>query len=877
MPKLDDITIAVNKQVSFTKEISAVQFGIYSPEEILKNSIGEITVHKDETIGTPNTLYDMRMGPMNPSEICPTCEIPSNQCIGHFAHINLNIDIIHPLFYRHVLSLLRCFCIQCSKCLITKEHLVLWGISQKREIRFNKILEKIVKIQYCYSCKTLQPKIVFSSSENTYSTIYKIDGNIKKIKLLVTDIRRIFDRISDDDVRLLGFNPHYFTPKNLLISVLPVIPPRARPFIMAGKSICHDDLTISMIEIIKLNHYIAQEQTSEIKRQKHIKNLIFRIETTFNNSAGKAKHTNNRVLKGIKERISSKSGVIRNHLMGKRVNFSARSVIGPDVSLELNEIAIPHEIADVLVFPEYVNDINISILQKMIYDNQINTISRDGHRFHVKYALNAANKSILTLKVGDIVERKLRDGDRVVLNRQPSLHRGSMMAKKVKRCNGKSIRMSLGTTASFNADFDGDEMNLFPPMSYLSLSELEEIAATEHNMIGAQASKPTICIVQDALLSCFLMTKTNDEYTKEDFYQFVIDCDEIILNLKQKLKHIENIYKKFGKDIPLYSGKSLFSLLLPNTFNYIHKNKALEHEPFVKIHQGVLIEGALTKVQLGSNQSSLIKYLHKEYSNDVALKFVNHLQFVTNKFMLYHGFSVGIGDCLTTETEIIQNSIRKCFVEAEHVEQSTNHPFIKENRVSQALNKARDIGMRIAKESLSKNNNFLDHIISGSKGDFFNICQITGLLGQQNINGKRVEPILNNGKRTLPHMKFPTQKQTKDEEYHSRGFISHSFLHGLTPEEFWFHACSGREGVIDTATKTSQSGYTNRKMVKIMEDMIVQYDGTVRNSTGGIIQFMYGSDGFCGTQTLLKDDKPVICDVSRLVEQLNNKVELNLK
>ena len=183
------------------------------------------------------------------------------------------------------------------------------------------------------------------------------------------------------------------------------------------------------------------------------------------------------------------------------------------------------------------------------------------------------------------------------------------------------------------------------------------------------------------------------------------------------------------------------------------------------------------------------------------------------------------------------------------------------------MSKAKDIGLRIAKESLNKDNNFLSTVISGSKGDFFNIAQITGLLGQQNLKGQRVPLFLNNGKRTLPH--YPFGELTPEMEHESRGFVASSFIKGLNPREFYMHAMSGREGISDTAMGTATSGYMQRRIIKLTEDIKVQHDGTVRDVTGHIYQMSYGDDGFDPTCTTKVNGNQEVCDVSRLVSKLN--------
>ena len=300
-------------------------------------------------------------------------------------------------------------------------------------------------------------------------------------------------------------------------------------------------------------------------------------------------------------------------------------------------------------------------------------------------------------------------------------------------------------------------------------------------------------------------------------------------------------------------------------------NNATSSEPVLRIHKGVIHEGVINKAIVGSSHNSLIQVLFKEYDQTVSVFFIDNLQFLANNWLLYTGFSVGAADCIATKEQEIENVITRCFMEAKGVEQTTNIDHIKEIKINASLSKARDHGMRIAKEALSSENNFISTVTSGSKGDYFNIAQITGLLGQQNFSGKRIEPAMNNETRTLPH--YPFEGLSKETEFESRGFVKNSFIRGISPREFWFHAITGREGITDTAMKTSMSGYTQRRMIKLGEDLQVQYDGTVRNASGSIIQFNYGGDGFDGSNTVIVDNQPQICDVSRLVDRINLKYE----
>jgi DNA-directed RNA polymerase II subunit RPB1 len=330
---------------------------------------------------------------------------------------------------------------------------------------------------------------------------------------------------------------------------------------------------------------------------------------------------------------------------------------------------------------------------------------------------------------------------------------------------------------------------LFPPQSEQSKAELHELSSLKNHIVGGSASKSTITIVQDCLLGNYLMTNTDEEIPQEDFFQMCMALDKFDMNhLNTKLETVQKVYQKFGINLPLYCGKSLFSLLLPTDFIYQTDNG-------VKIYNGVLYAGAITKMNLGSNHYSIVRLLEKEYGADVCMGFINDVQFVANAYIMYHGFSVGISDCITDKQVEIQNVIARSMLEAEGYEQNTVNPNICEARVTMALGKARDVGMKIAKDSLSSHNRFLDTVTSGSKGDFFNIAQIMGLLGQQNVSGQRIQCAVSKNSRILPH--YPLEGMDKATEYESKGFIKHSFIQGLNPQEFWNHASTGREGVTD--------------------------------------------------------------------------------
>lgn len=552
------------------KEIDEIIFGVLSSKEIIDMSVCKVETTK---LTGPGSVYDERMGGNTDNNIpCVTCGQTPKNCPGHFGHIEFNEYIIHPLFYKQVVAFLRCFCMQCNRLLITDDQVAVCGLMRyTREKRFKKIMDKLEKVDICCHCSHPQPKITYSVTDNTIAMVYKEsvedeknedsdDENMNKkvgkkkdtkisIALTVDEIKKSLDAILDEDVILCGFDPSRIHPRNFIMSVFPVIPPCARPFVLADGNICDDDLTNQYLEIIKANNILKSDEEvipdekRETKKQKALQSLKFRVVTLFNNSQGKAKHpTNGRPIKGLKERMTGKEGQIRNNLMGKRVEFSGRTVIGPDPKLRFGEMGIPRHIAEELTIPEQVATFNKEYLSGLVNNNKANFVMKnDGEtRINLKYAmfrkgtellygdvvirgeteievvnnnvtlqegdkvrrdgkiLNGLKKgdtiirkderltygdegvslrpgdqierdgkkipyaSILMypakkrihLNIGDVVHRHLKDGDIVLLNRQPTLHKGSMMAFKIRVMPGKTFRFNLDTCKSFNADFD---------------------------------------------------------------------------------------------------------------------------------------------------------------------------------------------------------------------------------------------------------------------------------------------------------------------------------------------------------------------------------------------------------------------------------------
>jgi DNA-directed RNA polymerase beta' subunit len=882
-----------------THQIQSIQFGILGDEDIKEMSVCEID--KPTLSQDLGGVYDPRMGVCEYGGLCVTCGKDIWSCTGHFGHISLAIPIV--IYYKQAMTMLKIFCFKCFRLLTTKNELEIQNIRG-----YDKIISHISeKISFCTHCGSAHPKIKFDSQENIVTAVFKHRTEQSTIFIHPENMKMIFDNIPDDDVNILGLDTRLFRPKNLVLTKFPVISICCRPRMITPDNISDDDLSVTLVEIVKINQTLMKDTKNEKARSL----LKFKTLTYCDNSRGKAVHsTNHKPITGLKERITKKTGHVRQNLMGKRCDKTARTVMGGDPTLRLNEVAIPYEIANIITIPEFVNQINLEKLTELVNTpgkasviikkngtrisvskaivktgtilNHGDKILRNGKTFIVtdcKIKLKKDDiitriheqnekiiptilpeKRIIKLEVGDKIERFMQNGDFVLLNRQPTLHRNSMQGMKIVIRPEKTMRVNLSIVTGFNLDFDGDEANLFVQSTLESRAELELNSNANLNILSYQSNKPEIVIVQDSLLGAYLMTKNSVQMSKADFQNCIMRIDHDY----DYFKRLKQIQTQRNEKENMFFSHALFGFIFPPDFHY--------ETNLIKIEYGIVVSGYFEKTSLKGTNSSLIRILCLEYDEKITALFVDNIQFLTNAFLEIFPFSIGIQDCLIgskTKKEEIKNTIQKFFLEATKVETSTDIPHIRESRVNVALNNAKDIGLKIAKESLHQENNFISTVSSGSKGDYFNIAQITGLLGQQNLNGRRPSATLNNNLRTLIH--FPEVIQDCERKFQSRGFVESSFIEGMHPAEMFIHAMTGREGMTKTSMGTSTSGYIQRSIVKIYEDLKVEYDGTVRDSKKNIYQNLYGGHGFDPSKITINEEKEEVypVDFSRLATRLN--------
>jgi len=851
--------------------ILGIQFSIFSPDEIERRSVVEITSNATYEGNEPKIggLFDPRMGVLDNGKQCRSCGQSNTNCPGHFGHYRLARPVYYIQFLPMLQNVLSCVCIRCSKLLVDKEHRT--SIKGKKgEAKWKELLEACNNISRCGQetedgCGARQPdrykrggiaRIVAEWDEiNTAS----VNAPGMKQPLEVEYVQRLFRRITDEDVSFMGFNPRWCRPDWMVCSVLAIPPPQVRPSVVQeNNQRSEDDLTHKLFEIIKTNKMLLMRMEADGNKTNkgYIDELTdvlqYHIATLVDNQipgVAPSAQRGGRPLKSIQQRLGSKEGRIRYNLQGKRVEFSARSVITPDPNLSIAELGVPTKIAMNLTVPERVTDFNRDKLYRLVQNGTTvypgaKTIQRlDGRMISLAHV----NTKELVLYNGDTINRHLMDGDIVLFNRQPTLHRMSMMGHKVRVLPYNTFRLNVSVTSPYNADFDGDEMNAHIPQSPEAIEELHNIAAVPFQMISPRHQKPVIKVVQDALLGCYRITRQGEYFNRREF-----------MNLMMYNKRFNGTLPppEIINGTPMWNGRQVLSMLLPS-INTDLKNKQYDDDQsqdnMVKIRDGVITQGIVDDDVLNRTGVGIVHTTYNDFGAMAAVTLLDSVQSTIEAYLVMSGFSVGLSDLVADEktlsrmNEIIQQRKKEIdeIVLQVHMDlfdnntgKSNQDEF--ESQVFTKLNKAIEELGKLGQQALAAENRMISMLKAGSKGSTINVSQMVACVGQQNIEGRRIPYGFTD--RTLPHYK------KFDDGAEARGFVENSFVKGLTPQEFFFHAMSGREGLIDTAVKTAETGYIQRQMVKAMEDLVTQHDGTVRDARMNIVQFHYGEDGLSCTK-----------------------------
>ena len=821
--------------------IDFIKFCIPSTEEIVSTlSVVEITnpmttVEFDKN----NTLFDTRMGAFR-NVPCGHCKKTFKDCAGHHGRIKLFKPCVNSRFVKTLMKkILSLYCFECCRKLALNEgdkegdypicecYLEIETKSKTKKLKKNnpsgiRMMSITKKMGGFRFLQGLKYAFAWTNKTDTDE-----DGKQVPVFLNVQELYEAIKKIPKETY-LVDFKDygHY---KNLtepsFIHYLLVLPTTSRPPNMSNGEWRADSITRLYVDVLKQNNNLAMSHKvvpNHLFVEYHHKlqnsiDILFDITQTNNNLRLNVVQGG-----GLRQRIDGKKGRVRLNLMGKRVEYSARTVLEGDPKLGINQVGVPRRIAEDLTIPMLVNRYNLNAIQ----DYKIKYIlKKDGRRYDTKIFKN------YRLEIGDTVERCLIDGDVVAINRQPTLHRGSVIGCYVKIFSGLTFRLNYSSMVTLNADCDGDEVNMHVPQDLESRAEIENLMLASTNIVSSQSSKPLIGCTQDSLLGCYHLSKV-EKLPINDYMDILykMDIDDEIFDSRDTVKHVKG------------------TRFITATLNYLGIFIA-RYEPsdeFLLI-DNVIQYGILNKSIVGASDDSIIHHIFLRAGHIKAAQFIHMIQLAATTFLDIRGFSVGISDCVVEHEKIHFDKLEYKLVS----EQVTGKKWTTDDEVE--LTGALSELTRLNPPPNIVDNRLLDMINSGSKGSIVNFNQITRVVGQQVEDAGRISERFGQGKhgggfggRTLPHF-------TKDDpRAGSRGLVKNSFIKGLSPTEFFMHAMGGRIGLIDTACKTSETGAQYRRLVKILEPLIAKDVGNgkravVNQTTDQIVQFEYGENSYDAT------------------------------
>ncbi|UCG95006.1 MAG: DNA-directed RNA polymerase subunit A' [archaeon] len=817
------------------EKIKAVEFGLLSPKVLKKIASVEIDrydLYDRDGYPVEGGIMDPRLGVVDPGMRCRVCGGGVGTCFGHFGYIELARPVIHVRHVKTIYSLLRATCEECGRVLETKEEL-----KKKDSPLYDLYLAKRKKCPYC------------GAKQGSVRLNKPYNFTLDKKPLTPLRIREWLEKITAKDLEILKIKGG--RPEWLVITLLPVPPVTVRPSItLETGERSEDDLTHKLVDIIRINQRLKDNITigaPDFIIDDLWELLQYHASTFFDNNLSgvpQARHRSGRALRTLSQRLKGKEGRFRNNLSGKRVNFSSRTVISPDPNISINEVGIPEVVAKELTVPITVNDRNISFLRAMIrrgpsaIDGANYIIRPDGRK--KKITEENANEIAEEIEKGYMVERHLKDGDIVIFNRQPSLHRMSVMAHRVKITPWRTFTLNLCVCAPYNADFDGDEMNLHVPQSVEALTEAESLMLVEKHIRSPRFGGPIIGCIQDHISGNYILTKKGTKMSGEKAIQYLANL---------------GIEKRVKNEI---TGKGLFSHLLPQDLSIRFKSNACmgcdeckkEKCPwdlYVSIKNGKLKTGVIDSKAIGREKGLLLDFIEKNYGSGEARLFLDRVSKLGIRFLMEKGFTIGISDQDISDKakkdieKVVRKVEKECMEligkyrnrELEQLPGQTLKESL-ETYIMKALRKVVDQASEIISDTLPENCAVV-MAKSGARGSMLNLTQLAGCIGQQTLQGERIHRGYKN--RTLPHFKKGELSPQ------SRGFIPVSFKDGLNPFEFFFNAMNGREGLMDKSLRTRKSGYMERRLVNALQELKVEYDKTVRDDWGRIVQFFPAEDG----------------------------------
>jgi DNA-directed RNA polymerase beta' subunit len=885
------------------EEVVGIEFRMKKREEIEKY----VRVNSSADEG-PGTINDSKLGVVKGNQSCGSCHLDVMTCSGHHGRIQLqqaffdnNIKIlrdspmINPLFRRETISFLTIFCNYCGALYLTEDQIL---DIERHTYATNriKLIEEYVKnkrnlphthrdskiecipgiIQGEVAGCVPNPQYILDKKRNIHKIEYK-QGNGQLAERTIEDIVKIFNRITPEDAKLLGLGKNM--PIDFIMYDIIVIPPRQRGASAHETENESDRMAPNYIDIIKANNILiaGKDNKGNLLKPEDIdkyKKIIYdKTKAIMSSSETKGSRGQNQV--SVSALLKGKEGLMREGIQAARADYIARTVIDPDPTVAFGEFSVPYEFASKLTVAKKVYQTNLAELNKLLQEQRITHILRgSGIQKGKRIVVNPDNYLDIWIHIGDTVDRWLQNGDYLTLNRMPSLHKQSLMTGKVILRNQRHIGIKLAYTPAYNADFDGDEMNLHSVQTIEATAEVEYLMNMTQCLPNEQNNSNMMGSVMDIPISSYLLTSEDEIMSEGDWnnYLMLISATDSLGNLDERLLEM---------GVRKYTGKALFSAMLPPNLYYSNKG--------IKIINGILVHGIVTKDHIGPSANSLIQTIYntptimkksKECGLNRAAQFITDIDRVLGLFITKHGFTIGLRDCgydIPDVEKIKKEELVKMRVAVSQLGGKVGVSLETDKYEDQMLvitnNYKSNVGARI-KSLVPANNNFNIMISAKSKGNLDNFVKIAASVSQQTFGGKRMPRQISSGKRSLPHF------EEGDMDPASEGFVESGFLKGLNPVEFYFHAGACREGIINTAVDMSTVGMSARNLSTMLGDCKVAYDGSTRDSNFMVVQDLYGGDGFSGgsLQKLIvnegspnEDETLNLFDVRALAKEINAK------
>lgn len=913
-----------------------------------KGKIAEQDIFIPQTLDSLNLpikhgLQDSDMGPQAHELNCSFCELNNFNCPGHFGSINLNTMLLNPLLFTNLYAIIVASCQNCHRFKISEHDRDFCEESRSQDL-FNKLKE--LSTDKCPFCKhrtvikKLNQKILANEKYLQPSRIFE------NVSFLYANERKMFDLLSCDYrsffLHRVYLMPNKFRPLNVfegkifesahnihltrIIKVNNLLKQKIQNFIVQLKNEEFDSSGKSKGFSLEKKQKIEEKDFFEVLNShfddcngvnldtdrnlnillenlpsgdlSKLNGIIAALQSTVHHYFDSTDFPSATKPPGIKQILEKKEGLFRQNMMGKRVNFTARTVISADPYIATDEIGVPVRIAKKLTFPERVTASNRKRLEEAVINGSnypgAEFVVEKGIKRNLKFVKNRKYIARTLLKNNAIVHRHMSEDDFVLVNRQPTLHKSSLMSHRVKILRDKTIRLHYVNCNSYNADFDGDEMNIHLCQNYQAMAE-HSLSATHENFI--LNGKPLRGLVQDYIVAMFQITLKDSLFTRQETIHLLISSKKegfkvkkpAILRPKEMFtgkQVLQFLLNEFGEID--YTNKNKISPaywklntrdLGDITRNLVDKNTVFKDEETnssdftakesqVLIRSGVFLHGVLDKSQIGPTTNSLFHHHGQTYDYKITNDLLSSLCLMVTQYLLGWGVGLGLSDLILTESANLERSkiLKDGVKNGDDLTSDILHvsmpqpwsssikskisqngtvetqdvkldPVERDNLNNTVKKKINETGSAISNLLIKSllvpfpRNNMANIILSGAKGSIVNFSQISGLLGQQSLEGGRV-PILPNGRGLCSFTDYGVV---------SNGFVINRFLTGLTPSSFFFHCQGGREGLVDTAVKTSIAGYLQRCCVTMLENARVEYDGSVRDN--GIIQFVYGEDG----------------------------------